>query len=58
MGGARAGEYISKPWWSSGKIYVTGIVSSSLNRSIPYYVYFAGRISEAATWVGGGGGDI
>jgi hypothetical protein len=58
MDGARGGEYyISKPLWSSGKIYASGSPSSGLKKkrtilfleiSRGFSVYFVGRISEAA----------
>jgi hypothetical protein len=58
MDGARGGEYyISKPLWSSGKIYASGSTSSGLKKkktilfleiSRGFSVYFVGRISEAA----------
>ncbi len=35
IGGARKGEYyLSKPWWSSGRIYAPGGPSSGLKGSI------------------------
>jgi hypothetical protein len=49
--------YISKPLWSSGKIYASGSPSSGLKKREPFCfwkfrgvfsVYFAERISEAA----------
>jgi hypothetical protein len=58
MDGARGGEYyISKPLWSSGKIYASGSPCSGLKKkstilfvemSRGFSVYFVGRISEAA----------
>ena len=58
MDGARGGKYyISKPLWSSGKIYASGSPSSGLKKkrtilfleiSRGFSVYFVGRISEAA----------
>ncbi len=58
MEGARGGVYyISKPIWSSGKIYASGSPSSGLKKkrtilfleiSRGFSVYFVGRISEAA----------
>ncbi len=58
MDWARGGEYyISKPLWSSGKIYASGSPSSGLKKkrtilfleiSRGFFVYFVGRISEAA----------
>jgi hypothetical protein len=61
MDGPRGGEYyISKPLWSSGKIYASGSPSSGLKKREPFCfwkfsggfsVYFVGRISELR-WVG------
>jgi hypothetical protein len=56
MGGARGGEYyISKPRWSSGKIYAPGDPSLGLKKDILFleivYFHFLGS-SEAA--MGGG----
>ena len=58
MDGAMGREYyISKPLWSSGKIYASGSPSSGLKKREPFCfwkflwvfsVYFVGRISEAA----------
>ncbi len=54
--GARGGEYyISKPLWSSGKIYASGSPNSGLKRPFCFWkfrgvfsIYFVGRNSEAA----------
>jgi hypothetical protein len=58
MDGAMGREYyISKPLWSSGKIYASGSPSSGLKKREPFCfwkfrgvfsVYFVGRNSEAA----------
>ncbi len=55
-GGARGGEYyISKPQWSSGKIYAPGGPSTGQKGSILFLDYFS-ILGDAAKlrWTGGG----